>query len=151
MDLPNLTPEKRLHIDCIGTSYARLTGRPLVAVEGDDFRGLWSAPIAIVAHGMEPDPVFFFGNATALKLFEMSFEAFAQLPSRFSAEPVAREERAHLLERVTRYGIINDYAGVRISATGKRFRISQASVWNLTDASGAPAGQAAAFADWTHC
>ncbi len=148
MDLPPLSSEQRSRILSIADSYRRLTGRPLVSAESEPIAALWSAPLAIVAHGTEPDPIFFFGNAIALSLFEMDFAAFTHLPSRFSAEPLLREERAHLLERVARDGIIDDYAGVRISASGKRFRISNASVWNLEDASGAAAGQAAAFAEW---
>lgn len=150
MDLPPLTDDQRRRIAEIAASYRRLTGRPLVAGEGDPLLRLWSAPFAIVAHGTEPDPIFFFGNRAALSLFELDFGAFTQLASRFSAEPLLREERARLLDRVTRDGIIHDYAGVRISATGRRFRISNASVWNLTDDQGRPVGQAAAFAEWAY-
>ena len=150
MNALDLTDDERRRISCISESYARLSGKPLVAgSDTDPIDALWQAPIAIVAHGTEADPVFFFGNRTALTLFEMDFEAFRRLPSRFSAEPLLREERAHLLERVTRDGIISDYAGVRISASGKRFRIANASVWNLTDGSGNAVGQAAAFSEWT--
>jgi hypothetical protein len=148
MDLPHLTDEQRRRIACIGDSYQRLTGRPLVPVDVDPAEALWAAPLAIVAHGTEPDPIFFFGNRVALSLFEMDFDAFTRLPSRFSAEAMLREDRARLLERVSRDGIIEDYAGVRVSATGKRFHISNASVWNLTDGTGTPIGQAAAFATW---
>lgn len=149
MKIPHLTDEQRSRITCVGQSYRRLTGRALVSAHSDLIEALWQAPFAIVSHGTEPDPVFFFGNRIALDLFEMDFETFTRLPSRFSAEPLLREERADLLERVTRNGIIEDYAGVRISATGKRFRIANASVWNLTDAAGAAVGQAAAFSEWT--
>lgn len=148
MDIPTFSDEQRGRVACIARSYERLTGRALVAGEGDVVEALWAAPLAIVAHGTEADPVFFFGNRAALALFEMAFDRFTRLPSRHSAEPLLREERAHLLERVTRDGIITDYAGVRISATGKRFRITKADVWNLTDVDGVPAGQAAAFSDW---
>lgn len=148
MDILSISDAQRGHIACIADSYEQLTGRPLVEGGGDVVEVLWSAPLAIVAHGTEADPVFFFGNRTALTLFEMDFGDFTRLPSRLSAEPLLREERAGLLERVTRDGIITDYAGVRISATGKRFRIANAAVWNLTDVHGAPAGQAAAFSDW---
>lgn len=144
-----MTSSQRSRIERIATCYKDLTGRDLVPSAGDIAAALWSAPIAIVAHGTEPDPIFFFGNATALRLFECDFAAFTRLPSRYSAEALLRDERARLLERVTRTGIIDDYAGIRISATGSRFRISNASVWNLTDSAGNPAGQAAAFADWT--
>lgn len=149
MDVSHFSGSQRARVMCIADSYERLTGKPLVPGEGDPVVRLWSAPFAIVAHGTETDPVFFFGNQTALSLFEMTFDVFTRLRSRFSAEPLLREERARLLERVARDGIIDDYAGVRISATGKRFRITNASVWNLVDASGKAAGQAAAFAEWT--
>ena len=59
-----------------------------------------------------------------------------------------RQERARQLERVRRDGFIDDYAGVRISATGKRFRIEQAVVWNLIDGNGEIHGQAATFDRW---
>ncbi len=128
----------------IAESYRRLTGKTLID-PGDD---LWAAPRAIVAHGVEDDP-FFYGNALALSLFEMTPEQFAQLPSRLSAEPLHRDERARLLDRVTRDGYIDDYAGIRISAAGRRFRIEQAVVWNLIEADGAIHGQAATFDRWT--
>lgn len=150
MDLPHLTGEQRRRIACIAESFERLTRRPLVAANSDPVEALWRAPFAIVSHGTEADPIFYFGNRTALTLFEMSFSAFTRLPSRLSAEPMLRDERARLLERVTRDGIIGDYAGVRISATGKRFRISKASVWNLTDKNGTAVGQAAAFSEWVY-
>lgn len=149
MDLPTLTEDQHRRISHIGASYRRLAGRPLVAGGDDTVGGLWAAPFAIVAHGTEADPIFFFGNRIALTLFEFDFDAFTRLASRFSAEPLLREERANLLARVSRDGIIDDYAGIRISATGRRFRISNASVWNLTNEEGHPAGQAAAFATWT--
>ncbi|MGD9670747.1 MAG: MEKHLA domain-containing protein [Hyphomicrobiaceae bacterium] len=150
MDVTALDDRQRHRIVSISDSHLRITGRRLVADEGDPVQMLWSAPFAIVAHGTETDPVFFFGNRKALQLFEMDFGNFTLLPSRLSAEPLLRKERSQLLERVMREGIIEDYAGVRISSTGRRFRISNASVWNVTDSTGAPVGQAAAFADWVY-
>ena len=132
-------------------SHQRVVGRPLVPAGEDDsepWRALWNAPRVVVAHGTQPDPVFCYGNRLALELFELDWAAFTALPSRYSAEPLAREERAALLDRVSRFGFIDDYAGVRISSTGKRFRISKATVWNLMDAEGVYRGQAAAFSDW---
>ena len=133
----------------VAESYHRLTGRELPRAPADDLpTALWLAPAAIVAHGTEPDPVFFYGNRLALELFGMDFAAFTRLPSRFSAEPLLREERARLLERVTRDGFIDDYSGIRIAASGRRFRIERATVWNLVDAAGMRHGQAAMFAHW---
>lgn len=56
-----------------------------------------------------------------------------------------REERQILLDRVSASGFIDDYAGIRISATGRRFRIERAVVWNLIDPEGRIHGQAATF------
>lgn len=153
MPVPLIEQEQLRRIALIAQSFAALTGQPLVEGAGaqpeEIVERLWRAPQVIVAHDTAPDPVFFFANRAALTLFEMDFEAFTQLPSRLSAEPMLREERAHLLERVARDGIITDYAGVRVSATGRRFRIEQAAVWNLIDADAVRHGQAAAFARWT--
>jgi len=140
----NLGSDGRLAL--ITESFQRLTGRRLLDDCGAD--ALWNAPRVIVAHGTEADPVFFYGNRLALEVFEMDFAAFTRLPSRYSAEPQTREERANLLERVSRDGFIDDYAGVRVSATGKRFCIKQAVVWNLIDAEGTRHGQAATFDRW---
>ena len=51
-----------------------------------------------------------------------------------------REERARLLETVARRGFIDDYSGVRISKTGRRFRIIRATVWNLLAEDSRPCG-----------
>ncbi len=148
MKLPNLSDDDRRRIVSIGESYRRLTGRTLVAAGGDAVEALWAAPLAIVAHGTEPDPIFFFGNRTALALFEMEFDAFARLPSRCSAEATLQDARARLMERVERDGIVDTYSGIRISATGKRFRILNTSIWNVAAETGARVGQAAAFSEW---
>jgi hypothetical protein len=132
----------------IGESFARLTGRALLP-DGADPGGLWAAPFALLAHGTEPDPVFFYGNRLALQLFELPADRFVHMPSRLSAEAVDRAERAALLDRVSRHGVIDDYAGVRVAASGVRFRIERASVWNLADEAGVLHGQAAAFSHWT--
>ena len=130
-------------------SYRRLTGKPLLDVVPDDPRelaqALWFAPRAIVAHGTGDDPVFFYGNRIALQLFGMSFEEFAQLPSRLSAEEPAREERAKLLEQVALRGFVENYAGMRIAGSGRRFMIENGVVWNLVDGAGVRHGQAATF------
>lgn len=140
-------PETAARIALVGQSHARLLGRPLVPPGDDPFAALWAAPCVIVAHGTEPDPVFFFGNARALDAFEISLEHFVRLPSRLSAEAPNRSERADMLARVTRDGFIDDYRGMRISARGTRFMIERGIVWNLLDADGVRQGQAATF-DW---
>ncbi len=136
-------------LQLIVDSHRRLVGRDLLAVSDVPLpEALWRASRVIVAHGTEPDPVFFYGNALALSVFEMSFADFVRLPSRYSAEAVNREARAGLLARVARDGYIDDYSGVRISASGRRFCIEAATVWNLVAADGSMHGQAASFSRW---
>lgn len=130
-------------------SYQRLTGKPLIPIvpsDADEFRtALWNAPRAIVAHGIEADPIFFYGNRIALDAFEMTEEEFALLPSRLSAEPMAQEARVKLLEKVTQQGYVDGYSGMRIAKSGKRFMITDTTVWNLLDEAGVHHGQAAVF------
>jgi hypothetical protein len=133
----------------IAESFARLTGRPLLGETPITADTLWTAPLAILAHGTQADPIFFYGDHLTLELFEVTAQQFAQMPSRLSAEAPDRAERARLLDQVSRHGFIADYAGVRISATGRRFRIERATVWNLIDGAGEVQGQAAAFDTWT--
>lgn len=154
-NMPSLPPsdpalDQRLRL--IVDSYRRLTGKQLVDVVAQDAaalrQALWEAPRAILAHGTEADPVFFYGNRLALELFEMDFATFTGLPSRYSAEPLERDARARLLGRVAKQGYVDDYSGVRIAASGKRFMINAATVWNLVDGEGTMRGQAATFSDW---
>lgn len=118
---------------------------PALAVEA-----LFAAPRVVLAAlgSFGTDHAFCYANARALALFEMTWEQIIGLPSSRSAEPVHREERRRLLDEVAQHGFIDDYSGIRISRTGRRFRIRRATVFNLLDDTGAYVGQAATFADW---
>ncbi|MBI5922947.1 MAG: MEKHLA domain-containing protein [Betaproteobacteria bacterium] len=132
------------------SSYQCLTTQALIsnAAGIDAGRALYDAPCVVLAHDSAPDPVFFYANRAAQQLFEMSWAEMVALPSRHSAEPLAREERQRLLAQVARRGYIDDYSGVRVSKTGKRFLIESATVWNLMDDAGQIVGQAASFGAW---
>lgn len=134
----------------IVSSYRRLTGRELLGIEvGSDIgHQLFNAPMAVLAHDTAIEPVFFYGNRKAQELFELSWPELVLTPSRQSALPMARAERQRLLDEVSAKGFINDYAGIRVSKSGKQFRIQGAVVWNLIDAQGRRWGQAAAFNRW---
>jgi hypothetical protein len=140
------------HADTLVRSFRRIVGRDLIPMSADAVetaRLLFTAPFAVLSHGVEADPILNYGNAQALALWEMSFEDFTRMPSRVTAEPVLREERERLLAIAAQKGFIDDYAGVRISATGRRFRIEKAIIWNVTDEHGVRRGQAAIFATWS--
>ncbi len=155
----DVVPDGRLRL--LVESYQRLTGKPLLeyfppvvntfaaeaapAGEASLGEALWNAPFAIVAHGTENDPIFFYGNRYALQCFEMSFDEFARLPSRLSAEPMAQESRDKALRKVAEQGYIDGYSGMRIARSGRRFMITECTIWNLVDAAGVHYGQAAIF------
>ena len=140
------------HAKCLVRSFTHFTGRKLFgdhACDAELALALDEAPFVVVSHGTEPDPVLNYGNATALALWEMNWAEFTRTPSRLTAEAPNREERARLLAAVTANGFIDNYSGVRISKTGRRFLITQATVWNLLTDDGLPCGQAASFNAWT--
>lgn len=146
---PNL--ELCVHTDLILDSYRRLTGRALLDPDpppAERVEALFTAPLVVVSHGTEADPLLNYGNRLALELWDMTWLELIGTPSRLTAEPARREERERLLERVALFGFIDDYSGVRVSKTGRRFRIDRATVWNLSDRAGDYLGQAAAFSQW---
>jgi hypothetical protein len=141
------------HAQLLTSSYRHWTGHDLVdpgLSAAEQAQALYEVPFVVASHGTGEDPVFNYANRAALTLFETGWPDFVSMPSRLSAEPLEREQRAQLLERVSRRGIIDDYNGIRISTAGRRFRIRDATVWNLVNARGAPAGQAVMFRDWEY-
>ena len=139
------------HAELLCDSYRKLTGRELIKPSGDRVemaKALYHAPFAVVSHDTADDPIFNYANKKAMELFEMDWQTITQLPSRKSAEPVNRDERERLLAEVAEHGYIDDYSGIRISASGRQFRIEGATVWNLVDRQGGYAGQAAIFSNW---
>lgn len=133
-------------------SYHHWTGRQLLPRDGtvsEQAQRLFVAPFVVVSHGTEADPVLNYGNQVALALWEMSWEQLIHTPSRQTAEPVNQAERARLLRMVEKQGFFNQYRGVRISATGRRFLVEDATVWNVLDDKEQRVGQAATFARWT--
>ena len=138
------------HAKLLNQSFELLLGRPLLESPSDEFaQALYEAPFAVLSHGVEPDPIFNYGNRCAMELFELSWEQLTATPSRLSAEAPVKEERDALLKRVSEQGFIDDYQGVRISNTGKRFLIEDAVVWNVIDSAGKFRGQAAALYKWS--
>jgi MEKHLA domain-containing protein len=111
---------------------------------------LFEAPFVVVSHGLGKDPILNYGNRQALELWEMTWDSFIQTPSRLTAEILSRPERAAMLKKVSAQGFSKDYRGVRVSSSGRRFRIEQAVIWNILDKKHHPFGQAAAFHRWTY-
>jgi MEKHLA domain len=136
----------------LARSFERLLGRPLVKQPAANdlllTQQLYDAAAVIVAHGTEADPLFWFANKTAQQLWGMTWDQFSGLPSRLSAEADQRETRAALLAQVQQRGFIQDYAGIRVTRAGKRFRIRDVTVFTVTNDAGQRVGQAATFSTW---
>ena len=135
------------------SSHQRFVGRPLLLRspgESDEVlaRRLYTAPFGLLSHDDQPDPCFSYANLVAQQLFERSWDELVGMPSRLSAEAPERAERDRFLARVAAHGYIDDYAGIRVARSGRRFRILRATVWNLVDAAGRQIGQAAAIPAW---
>ena len=132
-------------------SFERWTGHSLIPRidPQSDSTALYHAEFVVVAHGTQDDPLLNFGNLAALSLWSMDLDQFLGTPSRRTAEPVHRSERAELMRRTLADGFIDDYSGIRIASDGSRFQIHRAIVWNVLDEDGEHAGQAATFSDWS--
>jgi PAS domain-containing protein len=131
----------------LADSYRRLVGLSLTPEGMTAERAMqWlyeDALFAVLAHNTAPDPIFIYGNKAAQRRFQYEWEELTALPSRLSAEVPEQSERRRFLERVARDGFVSGYGGVRIAKSGQRFRIENATVWQIIDADGTYRGQAA--------
>ena len=148
--LPDIVELNRL----MAASFLRLVGRRLVAEAGTLTpaglaKTLYEAPFVLLAHTNAPDPVFCYANRRAQELFGYGWDEFTRLPSRLSAEPVSRQEREQLLNQARRKGYVENAAGIRVSRDGRRFRIENVILWDVSDDGGTFVGQAAVYDRWT--
>jgi hypothetical protein len=106
---------------------------------------LYEAPFVVLCHDTAADPRFVYANRTAQRLWERDWHDFIGWPSRFTAPPEERAERSQALAHDT---VVRGYSGIRVSRSGRRFRINGATVWPVTDPTGVLVGQAATFSHW---
>lgn len=110
----------------------------------------FTADYVLLAHNGANDPVFNYANQTALNLFEMSWDEFTNMPSKYSAESDEREKREKFLADVAENGYSKNYSGIRISKTGRRFEIKNVILWNVYDSENNRIGQAALFDEFEY-
>jgi len=163
---PHLAPLVIFHALTLIDSYKRVTTRTLLAAgAGDGTIGaapgaLFNAPRVVVSHNTAEDPVFNYGNAAALALWGLSWTQFTALPSRKSAadDPSVQADRSAALQAALASGFCDGYTGVRVTSTGRRFRIEDATLWQVRlpsgdglemEDQGKCIGQAATFTDIT--
>ncbi len=137
------------HAALLICSYRLRTGRDLLdrgLAPREAARALYHAGFVVLSHNTAADPLFTYANLAAQACFELPWRKIVGMPSRYSAAPLAREARAQLLETVAHQGYIDNYSGVRIAKSGRRFLIERATVWNLREVP--YQGQAATFSAW---
>ncbi|MFM7867657.1 MAG: MEKHLA domain-containing protein, partial [Planctomycetaceae bacterium] len=92
-------------------SWKRLTGNELLERSDDpldEARRLYHAPFVVVSHGTQADPILNYGNLAAQQLWEMDALTLTSTPSRLTAEPMHRDERAEMMARAQRDGFVDD-------------------------------------------
>lgn len=140
------------HSQILLDSYRRWVGSELMDRSGtaaEQAQRLADLSSVVASHGMQADPIFNYANRKALEMFEMTWDEFTRLPSRYSAEPLERDERERLMQEVRKNHCVRNYRGVRISKNGRRFRVEDATIWNLFDEEGQPCGMGAVLFRWT--
>jgi hypothetical protein len=147
--------ELRTRARWILRSYRRWAGEDLIPPASDPdadtdtddawARALFDAPVAVLAHDTRPDPLCVYANAAALAAFELDIADAPAFPTRRTAEPEARAERSGALATADQLDLVTGYEGIRVSTSGRRFRLLDGRIWTLLDDDGNRVGQAAAF------
>jgi hypothetical protein len=75
-------------------------------------------------------------HQVALELFETDWAELIGTPSSVSAEPTAQPDRSSALSAALENGYVNGYEGWRKSFKGTRFKIMDATVFNVEAPSG---------------
>jgi len=140
------------HIKNLLDSFERLTGKTIIERLNPelDYKAIQEGEFVLVSHNGAQDPILNFGNEFALNLWEMDWDSFTKTPSRKTAEVDLRESRQEMLEVAEHKGYFDKYEGIRISSSGKRFKIKDAIIWNVFNQEGVKIGQAAYFNQIDH-
>lgn len=156
---PWLSPEAIATANRILQSHALVFGTPLMAPLPADAppeqwaQALFATERVVLAHdgadpAGDPGPRLIYANRAALRLWRRRWAELVGMPSRLTAEPGARAERARALLQARSQQAMTHYSGIRIDSQGRRFQIEGAKVFSLHNAAGEPCGQAACFARW---
>ena len=100
---------------------------------------------AILSHGTQDDPIYNYFNKAAMETFLYEPEEIYQLPSRKSAPPDLRIDRAALIQASVERGFQVYTKAVRVTKYGQLFQINEGLLWNVYDDNGNRVGQTALF------
>ncbi|CAJ1964034.1 unnamed protein product [Cylindrotheca closterium] len=99
----------------------------------------------VLSHGMQPDPIFNYGNKASLELFGYEIKDLCRTASRLSTVPELMKDRETLIKEIESrgYGYISD--AVRVKSDGELFVIDRILVWTVFDDAGRRIGLAAVY------
>jgi hypothetical protein len=141
------------HVARLAGAFARATGRDLVVeMKLDPARlgqSAWEGDFALLSHRGDEQATLNYGNRFALDLWQCDWTAFTAMPSAATAPEENVAERSAMMAAAAKHGFVRNYAGRRVSAKGRLFRIENGTIWRLTDAQGEAFGMAASFRDVT--
>ena len=135
-------------------SYEQLLGKSLIERTGnptEEAEKLFFAPLMLLSHDNQANPLLNYGNQTALNLWEMDWETLIKTPSRQTvADPDTQEQeqRQQMLKQVQEHGYMTNYQGIRVTYKGKRMKITNVTVWNIIDQNHSYCGQGATCIEW---
>jgi hypothetical protein len=141
------------HVARLADAFARVIGRDLIRDMKLDparlGRSAWEGRFALLSHRGDGNATLNYANRFALDLWELDWDSLVTTPSAATAPDGDIAERSAMMAAVAKDGFVSGYSGRRISASGKRFRIENATIWRLLDAKGQPFGVAATFQCFT--
>jgi MEKHLA domain len=139
----------REHISIVLENLHRWTGRDLRQEYGFSLATLgeqvFHADFYLLSHNCDRDPLLNYGNHRVLELWEISWTELTQMHSRETAKSIDRASRSAVMQQVAAQNYVSGYSGIRVSKTGREFRILDVTIWNLFTIDGQPSGQAAWF------
>lgn len=142
-------PEEQV-VKAILASHRDRVGSELITRSGDpveDARRLRDLDAVVLSHDGGEDPEFVYANHAAAALWRMPIEDLVGMPSRLSAPPERRDERAGMLAEASASGVLRGYSGERVARDGTRFVIEDATLWTVDGYPDRP-GQAVVFDRW---
>jgi len=150
LELPDASNKYyRDHLSIVLENLKRWTSYDLIKEYGFSEENLgeqvFDADFYILSHNNAADPILNYGNDRVLKLWETSWEELTTMYSRDTAKPVNLSARLAMIEQVKLQNYISGYSGLRISKTGKEFKILDVTIWNILTNNGDLYGQAAWF------
>jgi MEKHLA domain len=139
----------REHLSIVFANLKQFTGVDLIQEYGLslDILGeqVFNVDFYLLSHDCAADPILNYGNRRVLELWEISWAELTQMHSRETAKSSDRASRSAVMEQVAAQNYVREYSGVRVSKTGREFRILDVTIWNLFTSDRQPYGQAAWF------